>query len=98
MSHSSNGLDSDDLDFLSNHLSTGTRVGYGYVLKRFRIFCDTLHENPLTCGPAIVIKYIRKMYAEGAEYRTINFYRSSISKFHVGFDGVAIGSHPLNLG
>ena len=30
MTHSASGLDADDLNFLSNHLSLGTQTGYGY--------------------------------------------------------------------
>ena len=95
MSHPNSGLDSADLDFLSNYLASGTKAGYGYVFQRFSIFCADFHVDPFTCNPAIVVKYIRCMYDQGAEYSTINHHRSSISKFHVGFGGVPVGSHSL---
>ena len=53
------------------------------------------HTDPLTCPPAAVVKYIRHLYETGAEWSTVNFHRSSISKFHVGIHGVPLGEHPL---
>ena len=49
----------------------------------------------MTCAPAIVVKYLRHLFESGAEYSTVNFHRSGISKFHAGVDGVSIGEHPL---
>ena len=95
LSHATSGLDSDDLDFLSNHLAPSTRSGYGYAFQQFSIFCDGLSEDPFTCAPSVLVKYIRQMYDSGAEYSTVNHHRSSISKFHAGFGGVAIGCHPI---
>ena len=42
-----------------------------------------------------MVNYIRHLYEEGAEWSTVNFHRSSISKFHVGIHSVPIGEHPL---
>ena len=54
-----------------------------------------MQADPLSCAPAIVVKYLRHLFESGAEYSTVNFHRSSISKFHVGIDGISIGEHPL---
>ena len=51
--------------------------------------------DPFSCTPAIIVKYIRSLYESGVAYFTVNHHRSSISKFHEGFAGQAIGSHPL---
>ena len=95
VSHSSSDLDQEDLAFLSHHLSPGTKAGYGYAFQQFGNFCATLGVNSHTCGPSILVKYIRKMYNEGAQYSTVNHHRCSISKLHLGFNGVSIGCHPL---
>ena len=95
LSHSSSNLDSADLIFISNHLASSTKTGYGYVFQKFRAFCETLHVDPITCAPAILVKYIRHLYDNGAGYSTVNHHRSSIAKFHVGHGGDSIGSHPL---
>ena len=95
MSTASHDLDQDDIDFLSNHLASGTAVGYGYVFNHFKNFCETLQVSPITCPPAVIVKYIRKLTASGAQYSTVNYHRSAISKFHVGVAGVPIGELAL---
>ena len=45
--------------------------------------------------PAVLVKYVRHLYENGASYSTINLHRSAVAKFHSGLDGVSIGSHPL---
>ena len=51
--------------------------------------------DPLTCPPAVVVKYIRHLYESGKKYSTVNYHRSAVSKFHVGVQGVPMGEHPL---
>ena len=80
---------------LSNHLDSKTASGYVYYFRRLRIFCEQLLTDPLSCPPAVVVKYIRHLYETGAEWSTVNFHRSSISKFHVRTHSVPIGEHPL---
>ena len=95
LTHSSHGLDQDDLDFLSNHLAGGTKTGYGYIFNRFSGFCHEIGQDPFTCKPAVIVKYIRLLYEGGAAYSTVNHHRSCISKFHAGFGHISAGSHPL---
>ena len=95
LSTAQHDLNDGDIDFLSNHLASGTASGYGYSFKKFRLFCERLEADPLTCAPAVVVKYIRCLYEEGAKYSTVNGHRSAISKFHVGVHGVPMGEHPL---
>ena len=42
-----------------------------------------------------MVKYVRHLYEAGAEYSTVNYHRSAISKFHVGVQGIPMGEHPL---
>ena len=95
LSKANHDLDQDDLDFLSNHLASETASGYGYVFRKFRIFCEQLLADPLTCPPSVIVKYLRYMSVSGAEYSTVNFHRSAISKFHASVDGSPVGEHPL---
>ena len=95
LSRADHDLNEADLDFLSNHLASQTASGYRYSFRRFRLFCEKLQTDPLTCPPAIVVKCIRHLYETGAEWSTMNFHRSSISKFHVGIHGIPMGEHPL---
>ena len=63
--------------------------------ESFGIFCVQLQAHPLICAPAIIVSYMRYLYESEAEYSTVNFHRSGISKFHVGINGIYIGEHPL---
>lgn len=94
-SHRCSDLAADDLDFLANHLSDGSKTGYNYAFKKFIQFCSNFHVDPFTCGPAILVKYIRHLYDNNATYNTVNYHRSAVSKFHSGFAGMKLGSHPL---
>ena len=95
LSKSSHDLDEADLDFLSKHLAPQTASGYGYIFRKFWLFCEQLQADPLTCAPAVVVKNLRQLFESGAEYSTVNVHRSGISKFHVGIDGISIGEHPM---
>ena len=95
MSKVSHDLDEADLEFLSKHLASGSASGYGYSFKKFRPFCEQLQADPLTCSPAVVVKYIRHLYEAGKKYSTVNYHRSVVSKFHVGVQGLPMGEHPL---
>ena len=95
LSHKSSDLNEADLEFLSNHLAAGSKTGYNSAFRYFVDFCSSLNANPFSCGPSVLVKYIRQLYEIGAAYSTVNFHRSSVSKFHVGIDGQPIGKHPL---
>ena len=83
------------MDFLASHLSAGSKTGYDYAFRKFVVFCSTLKVDPFNCMPAVLVKYVRHLYENGASYSTVNFHRSAVAKFHSGLDGVSIGSHPL---
>ena len=91
----SHELDSEDLNFISNHLSTGSAASYGYSWKKFASFCSDLSIDPFSCPPSIIVKYIHLNFKSGAKYRTLNNIRSTISKFHIGFSGIPAGQHHL---
>ena len=95
MSNAGQGLDNDDLQFLSKHLAGGTVVGYGYIFRKFSDFCFQYGVDPFSAPPWAVVKYIRNMFDTGAKYSTINHHRSAISKFHVGLGGTPMKEHPL---
>ena len=89
------GLDQDDIQFLSEHLAPGSSSGYGYTWHKFSSFCQEKGVDPFTAPVSIIIKYLRKIFNDGAAYRTINYARSAISKLHIGFGDMPIGQHPL---
>ena len=65
LSRADHDLDEADMDFLSNHLASNTASGYRYSVRRFRLFCQQLQADPLTCPPAVVVKYLRHLYETG---------------------------------
>jgi hypothetical protein len=92
---SDQGLDSQDLEFLSHHVADSTASGYGFAFQKFRDFCVNREIDPLSCSPASVVKFLRSIYEAGASYSTVNFYRSAVSKLHLGVSGIPMGQHPL---
>ena len=85
-----------DLDkFLSNHLASGTQKGYNSSYSKFTSFCLSKEIDPTNCQPEDIAKYLQFLYESGASYSTINLARSSISKFHVGFNGTPAGQHQI---
>ena len=46
---------------------------------------------------ANIIEFLTKLFKDGLQYRTINTYRSALSKNHplIQIDGVQVGRHPL---
>ena len=81
---SSANLDEADLKFLANHIAPGSSSGYGVAWRKFSNFCSSKGADPFTCSVAVIVKYIRFLFKEGAKYRTINHARSAISKLHSG--------------
>ena len=86
-------LDKDDVEFLSHHLSQSSSKNYSCMWKKFSSYCQDLNLDPYNCSPSSIVKYLRKLYNEGAQFRTINLVRSSISKLYLGFNGVPAGQH-----
>ena len=64
-------------------------------MGKFEEFCLQFGVASRSCPPSVIVKYIRKMVDEKASYQTINLHKSAISKFHEGFQGHTIGTHPL---
>lgn len=91
-------LNSDDQSlqtFLSHHLTSGTSKTYKCSFAKFTKFCSNLGVSAVSCGPDIIVQYIKSLFDSGASYNTVNHSRSAISKFHEGFNGVNAGCHKL---
>ena len=89
------GLDKTDVDFISNHISQSSTKGYSCSWKKFTAYCSELSIDPFTCKAPTIVKYFRKLYTDGVQFRTINVVRSAISKFHIGLDGMPAGQNVL---
>ena len=80
-------LNQDDFDFLDHHISTNTKQKYGSAWQQFCTFCSGLNVQPITCSVAVIVKYIRHRFEEGASYSTMNVAKSAISKYHCFLPG-----------
>ena len=80
-------LNQDDYDFLDHHISTNTKQKYGSAWQQFCTFCTGLNVQPITCSVAVIVKYIRHRFEEGASYSTMNVAKSAISKYHCFLPG-----------
>ena len=89
------GIDPELDDFLSNHLATGTLKGYRGSFSKFSRYCADRGVNPKNCSPEFIANYLKYLHDSGSQYSTINHARSSISKFHDGFNGTQAGCHKL---
>ena len=89
------GLDMEDIKFLSNHISDGTKKGYSCAFGQFVNFCTPLGVDPFSCGPSTIVKFLRKKYELGSSYSLINLLRSAISKYHGGLNGKPAGENVL---
>ena len=80
-------LNQDDFDFLDHHISTNTKQKYSSAWQQFCTFCSGLNVQPITCSVAVIVKYIRHRFEEGASYSTMNVAKSAISKYHCFLPG-----------
>ena len=80
---------------MTGHLAEQSASGYACAFGKFKNFCETKGVDPFTSPPAIVVKFLRGKFESGVTYQTICYYRSAISKFHVGHGTETIGNHPL---
>ena len=80
-------LNQDDYDFLDHHISTNTKQKYSSAWQQFCTFCTDLNVQPITCSVAVIVKYIRHRFEEGASYSTMNVAKSAISKYHCFLPG-----------
>ena len=89
-------LNQDNYDFLDHHIATNTKQKYTSAWQQFCTFCNGLNVQPITCSVAVIVKYIRHRFEEGASYSTMNVAKSAISKFHCFLPGnVPVGSDQL---
>ena len=88
-------LTDDEIIFISHQVSAGSANGYGFGWKRFINFCSDLEADPNNCPVNFIVKYLKKLFDNGAMYHTVNFAHSAISKIHTGFSGTPAGQHSL---
>ena len=73
----------------------GTEKHYQSAWRKFNSWCEKRSINLISCPITEILSFLSDLYYNGMQYRTINLYRSAISKTHAPVDGCVIGSHPI---
>ena len=88
------GLTRQTIDLMGGSVADGTAGGYGYVWRRFTLYCQNLGQDPFSCELGVITSFLTSLFHQGLQYRTVGCYRSAISKLHGPIDGFTVGEHP----
>lgn len=89
------GFSEAAIDLLGKSRRKGTQSVYQGAWNKWLCWCDTRSIDPLQAPVAEVVNFLSSKFTEGAEYATLNGYRSAISAFHSHVEGNPIGQHPV---
>ena len=64
---------------------------YSSAWNKWSSCCDQQKANSFRCAIKFVLDFLAGMFEEGYQYNTICNFRSAISAFHEGWDGVPVG-------
>ncbi|CAC5404629.1 unnamed protein product [Mytilus coruscus] len=73
----------------------GTQLSYKSSWGKWVSWCSEQSVNPFQAPLATVIEFLKKLFKDGLQYRTISTYISAISKNHPLIDSLQVGKHPL---
>ena len=85
-------LTAEAQQLLSNDIRSGTKSIYRARFNHFATYCSDIGVDPHSCSESVILNFLtrlRKTYSY--KYQTIAGYRSAISKYHEGFNGIPIG-------
>jgi hypothetical protein len=69
----------------------GTQSSYHSSWGRWNRWCHGKQSDPVRAPLELVIEFLTHLFDEGLQYRTINTYRSAISRGHTQVDGKPVG-------
>ncbi len=70
----------------------GTRAGYASAWTLWESWCLEREIDPTGCSLNYILSFLADLYQRGMAYNTIGKYRSTISAFHAGFNGISVGN------
>jgi len=73
----------------------GTQIAYKSSWGKWCGWCNKQSLNPFHTTVANIVEFFTDLFNQGLQYRTINTYRSAISKNHSLIDNLQVGKHPL---
>ena len=90
----SEGVSKRAAQLISNARSEGTKSSYESAWKKFNSWCGQRKVNPFHSPIQAVLDFLAELFDQGLAYRTIGCYRSAISAYHAGINGISVGKHP----
>ena len=72
----------------------GTQSAYASAWSLWEGWCLERKIDPSGCALSFIVNYLTTCFEQGKAYNTIGGYRSAISAFHVGFNGIPVGQIP----
>ena len=87
------GVSKRAAQLISNARSEGTKSSYESAWKIFNSWCGQRKVNPFHSPIQAVLDFLADLFDQGLAYRTIGCYRSAISAYHEGINGISVGKH-----
>ena len=85
-------LTNEAKELLSLDIRSGTKNVYTARFNHFSTYCESIGVDPQHCSENVIVNFLTMLKTKfGYKYQTIAGYRSAISKYHGGLDGVPVG-------
>ena len=78
---------------MRNARAPSTRASYAHKWKYFSSWCAARQADPVSCGVAVVLRFLQSLLDAGRAASTVRVYSAAISLHHVRVDGLPIGRH-----
>ncbi|CAL8110304.1 unnamed protein product [Orchesella dallaii] len=89
------GLDAEIIDVLLESCTASTRKQYSCALNKWLKFCSEHNLSPYTAHVNVILRFLNRLYMDGASYSSLNTMRSALSLVLPSVDSFQVGAHPL---
>ncbi len=89
------GFSEQVISTLQKAVRSSTSKIYDRQWTSFSCWCHKRDVDPHMAPISYVLGFLQYLMNVGLEFNSINVYRSAISRFHFGVDGLPVGKHPL---
>ena len=90
----SEGVSERAANLISASRRESSLTTYSSSWDKWASWCSQQKVDSFWCGIEMVLDFLAKLFDDGLMYNTICHYRSSISAFHEGFQGMSVDEHP----
>ena len=88
------GLSRGAAKLISKAVRGSTHTVYRGRFREFARWCGRRGEDPTSTSVVKVANFLAHLFKKGLSYSTLCGYRSAISAYHDGVDGIRMGEHP----